>query len=117
MRHQKKRLKFNRSVSNRDALKRALITSLLLHGRIKTTQNRAEKIRPIVEKLITAAKSREKRLAIELAKSVVYEAAAGQKLVNELTERYKDRPGGYTRIVKLGFRAGDSAPMAEIQLV
>lgn len=118
MRHYKKGRKLGTDTSHTKAMKRSLVSSLLLNDRIKTIESRAKEIRPDVDKIITWAKKGDlhsRRLAI---------AALGndKELVREIFEKveqgmFKDRQGGYTRIMKLGNRKGDNAPMVIMELV
>ena len=118
MRHYKKGRKLGTDKSHTKAMKRSLVSALLLNDRIKTVESRAKEIRPDVDKIITWAKKGDlhsRRLAIA--------ALGGDKeLVREVFEKVKqgmfqDRQGGYTRIMKLGFRKGDNAPMVIMELV
>jgi large subunit ribosomal protein L17 len=102
---------------HREALLRNLATSVILFEKVKTTKARAKQVQPIVEKLITKAKTKETVEAIRQIGKVVLDEKASRKLLEVLKNRYKDRPGGYTRLVKLGHRAGDAAEMVQIQLV
>jgi len=117
MRHQKTRHKLSRSASHRRALLRNLAKELIDHERIKTTEAKAKAVKPEVEKLITLAKrgdlhSRRQALsALGQDKFVVY------KLFEEVAPRYADRPGGYTRILKLGPRRSDATEMVYLELV
>lgn len=115
-RHQYTTRKLSRKSGPRKALLRGLATSVILYERVKTTLPKAKEIRPIVEKLITAAKKGD-LAAIRALSSYLYGENAVQKLVTEIAPIYKDRNGGYTRIVKLGNRPGDNAPVAIIELV
>ena len=115
-RHQYKGRKLSRKSASRKALLRGLATSLVLYERIKTTVPKAKELRPVIEKLITVAKKGD-LAAIKSLNSYFYDENAVHKLVQEIAPLYKDRQGGYTRIVKTGFRAGDSAPMAIIEFV
>jgi large subunit ribosomal protein L17 len=117
MRHRKKNLKLNMQRDHREALLKNLATSIILHESVKTTKAKAKQVQPIVEDLITKAKTKEQVHAIRLFKQSVFDEKASRKLLDVLKDRYMDRTGGYTRIVKLGFRAGDSAEMVQIQLV
>jgi large subunit ribosomal protein L17 len=118
MRHQKKGRKFNRDTNARKALFVGLAKNLIEKEQIKTTLPKAKDLRSIVEKLITRAKidtvSNRRLTASELGNSG---AATVKKLFTILGPRYKDRPGGYTRVLKAGFRYGDAAPIAIIELV
>lgn len=116
MRHKRVGRKLGLKTKHRKAMFRNMATSLLKHDKIKTTDVRAKEIRRVVEKLITLAKkgtleSRRKAEGFIRDKEVV------KKLFAELAERYKDRPGGYTRIIKLGFRKGDNSPISLIELI
>lgn len=116
MRHALKGRKLNRTSEHRKALFKNLAQALIKHEHIKTTLPKAKDLRPIVEKLITLGKKgslHTRRLVISRLQCP--ELAA--KLLGPLAERYKTRSGGYTRIVRAGFRYGDNAPMAIIQLV
>ena len=116
MRHRKSGRQFNRNSSHRQAMFRNMMVSLLKHEQIKTTVAKAKELRLFVEPIITLGKSptlANKRNAF--AKLRDRDIVA--KLFDEIGERMKERPGGYTRILKCGNRAGDNAPMAYIQLV
>lgn len=117
MRHGKKRKSLNMQRDERKALLRNLATSIILFESVKTTTARAKQVQPIVEDLITKAKTKDTVSAIRQIKQVVMDEKAGKKLMEVLKDRYKDRTGGYTRIVKVGHRAGDAAEMVQIQLV
>jgi large subunit ribosomal protein L17 len=116
MRHRKSGRQLNRNSSHRKAMFSNMATSLIEHGIIKTTLPKAKELRRVAEPLITLAKedSVSKR---RLAFSRLRDDAAVGKLFNELGPKYKERNGGYTRIMKCGFRTGDVAPMAYIELV
>ena len=116
MRHQKSGRKLGRTSSHRQAMFRNMAVSLFRHEQIRTTLPKAKELRRVAEPLITMAKNptmARRRLAFARLrdKDIV------GKLFDELAPRYKARPGGYTRILKCGFRRGDNAPMAYIQLV
>ena len=116
MRHRKAGRKFNRTSSHRSAMFKNMAVSLIDHEIIKTTLPKAKELRRIAEPLITLSKTdnvANRRLAFNRTRN----AAAVGKLFSELGPRYAERPGGYTRILKCGFRSGDSAPMAFIELV
>lgn len=134
MRHRDAGRKFGRNSTHRNAMFRNMVTSLLDHGRIKTTEPKAKELRRFVEKTITRgisvhelvakpvdARSKEEQAlvvhAYRMAARLVRTAGALDKLFKEVAPRFKDRHGGYTRIVKLAPRAGDGAPMALIELV
>ena len=116
MRHQKTGRKLNRTSSHRQAMFRNMTASLIEHEQIKTTLAKAKELRRVAEPLITLAKTpslANRRLAYDRLRN---RDAVG-KLFDDLGVRFKDRPGGYLRILKCGFRAGDKAPMAYVQLV
>ncbi len=114
--------KLGRNSSNRKALFRDLVTDLFLYERIQTTEAKAKELRSVAEKLITLAKRGDLHARRQVASFVRRETIDGekdaiQKLFTDLGPRYAERPGGYTRIMKLGPRRGDSAPMVYIELV
>ncbi|MCJ8318668.1 MAG: 50S ribosomal protein L17 [Colwellia sp.] len=116
MRHRQSGRQLNRNSSHRKAMFRNMASSLVKHGVIKTTVAKAKELRMVVEPLITLAKTdsvANRRLAF--ARTQDKEVVG--ILFNELGARYQERPGGYTRILKCGFRTGDKAPMAYIELV
>ena len=116
MRHRHGLRKLNRTSSHRLAMLRNMSNSLFQHELIKTTLPKAKELRSFAEPLITLAKNdsvANRRLAFDRTRS---KAAVG-KLFSELGPRYQDRPGGYIRILKAGYRAGDKAPMAYVELV
>ena len=116
MNHKSGKRKLQRDSAHRTALLRNLAQSLIKHEQITTGIAKAKELRPYVEKLITLAKKgglSNRRLA----HSRLLDDAQLTKLFGELAERYKDRNGGYTRVIKAGYRASDAAPMAVIELV
>ncbi|MCW4453625.1 50S ribosomal protein L17 [Flavobacterium sp. MXW15] len=116
MRHQKSGRKFNRTSAHREAMFKNMAASLFKHELIKTTLPKAKELRRVAEPLITLAKTdgvANRRLAFARLRD---KEAVG-KLFVELGPRYQARPGGYLRILKCGFRAGDNAPMAYVELV
>ena len=116
MRHLKAGRKLNRTSSHRNAMFRNMASSLFKHEIIRTTLPKAKELRRVAEPLITLAKEdgvHQRRTAF----SRLRDKEAVGKLFSELGPRYRDRPGGYTRILKCGFRDGDNAPMAFIELV
>ena len=116
MRHRKSGRKLGRNSSHRKAMYRNLAASLVRHETIRTTLPKAKELRRVIEPLITLAKedgvSRRRRAFARLRD----EAAVG-KLFNDLGPRFRERPGGYLRILKMGYRRGDAAPMAVVQLL
>ena len=116
MRHLKSGRKLNRNSSHRKAMFRNMASSLFEHEIIKTTVPKAKELRRVAEPLITLAKEdsvAHRRLAFDRLR----DRDVVTKLFNELGPRYAERPGGYLRIMKCGFRAGDNAPMAYVELV
>lgn len=116
MRHRKSGRQLNRNSSHRQAMFRNMSVSMIAHELIKTTLPKAKELRRVVEPLITLAKEdsvANRRLAFARTRS---KEAVG-KLFDELGPRYQERPGGYLRIIKAGFRTGDKAPMAYVELV
>ncbi len=116
MRHGMKGRKLQRKTGHRHALLRNLAAALVKHEQITTTTPKAKELRPYVEKLITLAK-RGGLSNRRLAMSRLGDETQLKKLLDVLAERYSDREGGYTRVIKAGFRASDAAPMAVIELV
>jgi len=126
MRHRKSGRKLGMNSTMRKAMFRNMVSSLFEHGQIVTTLARAKELRRVAERLVTIAKrggsasadNTAKRVhAIRRARRLLLSDVAVQRLFGEFAPRYEGRPGGYTRIVKAGFRAGDNAPMAVISLV
>lgn len=135
MRHRKSGRKLGRTSAHRRAMYRNMVTSLLLHGQIRTTEAKAKELRRIADRVITLGKkspasaleglsgeeltlARQRRLHhIRRARVWVKDRAALNRLFGEYADRFKERPGGYTRILKIGARAGDNADMAIIELV
>lgn len=116
MRHQKSGRKLNRTSSHREAMFRNMTASLFEHEQIKTTLAKAKELRRVAEPLITLGKTpsiANRRLAYARLRN----RAAVSKLFDDLGQRFKERPGGYLRILKCGHRHGDNAPMAYVQLV
>ena len=116
MRHGMQGRKLNRTKSHRKAMFANMAVSLITHEQIKTTLPKAKDLRPYVEKLITLGKRGDLH-ARRQALSTLRDEAAVAKLFGEVAERYKERSGGYTRVLKAGFRYGDAAPVALIELV
>ena len=116
MRHKVSKRKLNRTSSHRKALLANMAVALIKHEQIKTTLPKAKELAPYVEKLITLGKKGDLNARRRLY-SIIPEKRWGAKVFDTLAERYKERNGGYTRIMKAGFRYGDSAPMAVIELV
>ena len=116
MNHRKTGRKLGRTSAHRKALFRNMVTSLLEHEQIRTTDAKAKELRGVAERMITLGKKgtlHARRNALRTIRSKEVTA----KVFDELADRYKDRPGGYTRVIKLGQRPGDAAPMSIIELV
>ena len=108
--------KLGRLSGHRRAMLRNLVTSLLRNNRLVTTETRAKEIKRVAEKMITLAKQGD-LASRRLALAYIYDEDVVRRLFNELGERYRERPGGYTRVTKMGYRRGDGAPLALIELV
>ena len=116
--------KLGRTADHRKAMLRNMATSLILNGKIETTEMKAKELRSVVDELIPLAKRGDlhaRRQAAAYVRNVVADEKTGEtvlkKLFDEIGPKYADRNGGYTRVLKTGFRRGDSAPMAIIELV
>ena len=116
MRHGNGLRKLNRTSAHRQAMLRNMMNSLIAHEAIKTTVPKAKELRRVVEPMITLAKN-DSVANRRLAFARLRDDASVAKLFTELGPRYNARPGGYTRILKMGFRVGDNAPMAFVELV
>jgi large subunit ribosomal protein L17 len=116
MYHGKAGRKLGRTSSHKEAMLRNMVTSVIKHERIRTTDTKAKELRKLAEKMVTLGKrgslhARRQALAVVRDKDMV------GKLFSELAERYRNRPGGYTRIVKAGYRYGDNAPVSILEFV
>lgn len=116
MRHRKKKVTLDRKKAPREAMLRNLAESVILYEKIRTTEAKAKAVRPFVEKLITRSKESTLHNRRELHKTL-YTKNAIAKCLEVLGPRYAQRPGGYTRIVKIGPRQGDGAKMVQLELV
>ena len=116
MRHRKKGKVLDRKAGPRKALLRNLAVSLILYEKIQTTKAKAKVLKPIVERLITKGKVNTLAARRNLLK-YLYKESAVKKILEDIGPRYKDRKGGYTRILNLGRRAGDAAEIVQIELV
>ena len=117
MRHRMSGRKLNRTSSHRKAMLRNMAAALIKHEQIKTTLPKAKELRAVVDKLITLGKRGDlhaRRIAVSRLHG---DRKLAEKLFGDLADRYRNRPGGYTSVVKAGFRYGDSSPMAIIELV
>lgn len=116
MRHRKSGVKLSRTSSHRKAMFRNMVTSLFKHSRIKTTEAKSKELRKLADHMVTLAKrgdlhARRQAFAVIREKDVVHQ------LFNDAQDKFGNRQGGYTRIIKLGPRVGDAAPMTMIELV
>ena len=116
MRHRKSGRKLNRTSAHRKSMFANMAASLIKHEQIQTTLPKAKELRPVVEKLVTLGKRGDLH-ARRQALAELHEKSAVDKLFTTLSERYADRKGGYTRVLKAGFRTGDAAPMGVIEFV
>lgn len=116
MRHRKKKVTLDRKIGPRKALLKNLATQVILYEKVSTTEAKAKAIRPIVERLITKGKANNLTARRALLQALPIENAV-KKVLEELSPRYAQRPGGYTRIVKQGPRKGDGARRARIEFV
>ena len=116
MRHNVKGRKLNRTASHKSALLNSLTTSLLKYKRIRTTEAKAKEARTFVEKLITKAKKNDLHVKRQVM-SLIHDKEVVKELFSEILPKIGERPGGYTRVIKLGSRMGDAAPMAILELV
>lgn len=116
MRHRNKSVTLDRKAGPRQALLRGLVESVILYEKIKTTDAKAKAVRPLVEQIISKSKKNTLHARREILKTL-YTDNAVRKCMEVLGPRYRERAGGYTRIVKLGERKGDNAVMVQIELV
>lgn len=117
MRHKQKKVILVRDKGHQSLLLKNLAMSVFIYEKIKTTAAKARAVRPLVEKLLTIAKTKEKREAIRLIESMLQHKNASRKIFEVFMERYKDRTSGFTRITKLGYRSGDNAEVVQLELV
>jgi large subunit ribosomal protein L17 len=116
MKHRARARKLGRTTSHRLAMLRNMVTSLLDHERIQTTDAKAKEVRRVADRMITLGKRGDLH-ARRRALRVIRRREVTAKVFDELAERYRDRPGGYTRVLKLGRRHGDAAPLSIVELV
>lgn len=116
MRHGFKKRTLNKKIAHRRSMFANMAVSLIKHEQIKTTLPKAKELRPIIEKLITKGKTNTLHVRRQLI-SFLRDEAMTEKLLSVVSPRYQSRPGGYVRVLKAGFRFGDCAPMAIIELV
>ncbi len=117
MRHQVKKLQLGLPRDKRMLLMGNLATSLVLHEKIQTTEAKAKALQPIMDKLINAAKEENKRVALRKVQKILQNEMSCRKMMDEIIKRYKEKMSGFTRITRIGFRAGDAAPVVQIELV
>ncbi|MDQ7838842.1 MAG: 50S ribosomal protein L17 [Thermodesulfobacteriota bacterium] len=116
MRHRKAGIRLSRTTAHREAMVRNMVTSLFMHEKIKTTDAKAKVLRRVAEQMITLAKRGDIH-ARRQALAVIRDNGIVKKLFEDLRKHFVDRPGGYTRITKIGMRHGDAAPISFIELV
>ena len=117
MRHHKQNRKFGRTRNQRKALLKSLALSLILKGKIKTTLAKAKELRPFIEKIVTAAKRDSLARRRLITGKLLNRKKEVKKLFDEIAPKYKDRSGGYTKIVQLPRRTGDASKMAVIEFI
>ena len=117
MRHQVKKNRLARPRGQRNLLLSTLATDLILHEKIKTTEAKAKALQPYIDKVMNEAKRPEKALAIRSVNQYLTNELSAKKLIEKIGKKYADKQSGYTRIVRLGFRSGDAAPLVQIELV
>lgn len=117
MRHKVKKVKIGSDKDHRTALIRNLAMSVIIYEKIKTTSAKAKAVQPFLDKLINLAKRKEKREVIRELDRLIQHENSSKKIIEVLVDKYKDRNSGYTRITKLGYRNGDSAPVVQLELI
>ena len=117
MRHRKSSLRLKQKPHHARMIERNLVTSLLLYEAVRTTRKRAKVVQPLIDKLITTAKTQEPRLAIRSINQVVTHENACRKLLEVLRQRYQTRPGGFTMMKAVGSRKGDGAEIVDLVLI
>jgi len=117
MRHQKRLKKIGTDASHRKSMLKNLAMNVIIHEKIKTTITRAKAVAPFVDRLINVGKKEDKLHVIRQLDKLINHESCSKKIMEELVGKYSDRSGGYTRITKAGFRAGDNASMVYIELV
>jgi len=116
MRHRNGNRKLSRATDQRLALLRSIVRSLFIHGRVKVTLTRAQEARRMAEKLITASKANN-LIARRKVESVLHDREIVTLIFKTFPERFEGRPGGYTRVTRIGTRQGDAAPLALLELI
>ena len=117
MRHQVNKLKLGLPRGQRLPMIGNLATSLIMHEKIQTTPAKAKALQPYMERLVNDAKLTDKKDAIRAVATLLHSEVSCRKLIEDIGKRYTDKKSGYTRITKIGFRAGDSAPIVQIEFV
>lgn len=117
MRHRVQKKRLGRKKAPRELLIRNMATSVILYDGVQTTKAKAKMVAPLVEKMITAAKTKDSMNAIRYVNQYLLDKNASRKLMQEIVQKYADRSSGYTRTTELGPRAGDNAPMVKLELV
>jgi large subunit ribosomal protein L17 len=117
MRHKVKKIKLGSDKDHTKAIIKNLAMSVIIYEKVKTTSKKAKAVQPVVEQLINIGKKSEKKHAIREIDRLLQHENSSRKILEILVAKYKDRPSGYTRITKLGYRNGDNAPVVQIELV
>ncbi|MBI4975766.1 50S ribosomal protein L17 [Candidatus Peregrinibacteria bacterium] len=117
MRHKVKKIRVGINKDHRTSLIRNLAMSVIIYEKIKTTSAKAKAVQPFIERLISLAKTKEKREGIREIEKLLQHENSSRKIFEVLVSKYKDRNSGYTRITKLGYRSGDNAPVVQLELV
>ncbi|CAK8163267.1 50S ribosomal subunit protein L17 [Candidatus Xenohaliotis californiensis] len=117
MRHKKIKFKLNRTSAHRRAMMSNMAVSLVTHGKIKTTVPKAKLLRPFFESLITIAKRKDRLIALRMLTAKMKNIDSAHKIMDEVMPKFKDRQGGYLRIIRIGYRKGDDAEIAQIALI
>jgi large subunit ribosomal protein L17 len=117
MRHKVKKVKLGSDKDHTTAIMRNLAMAVIIYEKVKTTTAKARAVQPFVERLINIGKKKEKRHAIREIERLLQHENSSRKILEVLTNKYKSRPSGYTRITKLGYRNGDNAPVVQIELI
>ena len=117
MRHKQKKVILVGNKGHQRLLLKNLAMSVIIYEKIKTKAAKARAVKPLIDKLITIGKTKEKREAIRMIEEMLQHKNASRKILEVLAERYKDRTSGFTRITKLGYRSGDNAEVVQLELV
>ncbi len=117
MRHKVHKVRIGNDKSHTTSLMKNLAMSVIIYEKIKTTAAKAKAVQPLVERLISIGKQKNKVAAIRLIMSILDHENSSKKILDVLVEKYKDRTSGFTRITKLGYRTGDNAPVVQLELL